>query len=65
MPPNSPEQTAKTVFFLLNNSETRKEVAQKGKETVRERFSLSAYIQNYENIYKELLEDLPTRVEES
>jgi glycosyltransferase involved in cell wall biosynthesis len=54
-PPSNPNALAEKMMLLINDPGLRRAMAQKSQEAARDKFSLEKMIENYENIYEELL----------
>jgi len=58
VPPRDPEQLAQKIINLLENTESRLKFGEAGKERVQKFFSADRMVQDYERLYKELLENI-------
>jgi len=51
----NPKQLANCIDFLLSHHQKRKEIGQKAKETVREKFLMPRLLRDHLKLYKEIL----------
>jgi len=65
VPPKDPQQLAKAILYLLQNSDKAQKMGQKGLELIRTRFSLKQMLEKTFRIYEEVLNSRKVWPEES
>lgn len=58
VPPENVEELSKAIELLLSDEELRKELAENGFKTARDKFSVEAMVRNYNNLYQSYLKRL-------
>ena len=61
VPARNPERLAEAMIDLLSDSEKAKQMGRKGRERVKERFTVQKYIENIECLYEEVMREANAR----
>jgi len=55
VPPGKPKKMAEKILVLLENIELRREMGERGRELVSDKFSIKAMVENYEKLYDKVI----------